>query len=286
MKKAIILVLICLLIVPVLSARDGHYWKDFDKLKDSDDLGDSVSVLAKTKYLNGMIDGLGFLSDRTAILVEVLNKTALSNEKNLRLYIDMLDDFYKDYANLDIEIIDALTFCLLRLKGIHDDDTAKEELRILRKIEDEIKNMMALSEKVVRDNGLYQCIRVIDGDTIVVKKIGYDPVGLIGEEIKVRLIGVDCPELDEPGGEHALLLTIVYAEGQRISLFCGERRKDVYGRTLAYVNVHEEGEWLNEILIEKGNGRVLSKYLFAYMAKYKRLEVMAKLNKLGIWAEK
>ena len=285
MKKAIILVLTCLLIVPVISARDGHYWKDLDKWKDYDELGRDLSVIAKMDYLNGMLDGLKFLTDRTVKLVEVLYKTALSNEKNVRMYIDMLDGFYDDYANLDIEIIDALTFCLLRLKGIYDDDSAKEELRILRKIHGDTKNLKSLSEKVVRDNKFYQCIRVIDGDTIVVKEIRNQPHGLIGEEMKVRLIGVDCPELDEPGGESVHMTTIAYTERKIISLTYGLTRKDKYDRTLAYVNILEQG-WLNEILIENGCCSVLSKYPFAEMVRYKRLEMMAKLRKLGMWAEK
>ena len=285
MKKIIILVLTCLLITPVLSARDGHYWKDLDKLKGSDEVGDTLSLLAKINYLNGMMGGLGFLSDSTSKLVEVLYETAISNEKKFRMYINMLDDFYGDYANLNIEILDALIFCLFRVKGIHDDDLAKEELRILRKIYGDTEAMLSLRKKEVRDEKFYECVRVIDGDTIVVKQIKHEPYRFVGEEIKVRLIGVDCPELDEFYGRRASRETYKYTYGKTIFLTYGQIRKDKYDRTLAYVNVFVEG-WLNEMLIENGCGSVLSKYPFSSMIRYKRLEAMAKLNKYGIWAEK
>lgn len=281
MKKIIILVLTCLIITPVLSTRDGHYWKDLDKLKDSDEIGDTLSVLAKMNYLNGMMDGLGFLSDSTSKLVEVLRETVIS----IQMCINMLDDFYGDYANLNIEILDAFIFCLFRVKGIYDDYVAKEELRILRRIYGDTEAMLSLRKKEVRDEKFYECVRVIDGDTIVVKQIKHEPYRLVGEEIKVRLIGVDCPELDEFYGSKASVTTNIYTDGKAISLTYGQTRKDKYDRTLAYVNVLGEG-WLNEILIENGCGRVLSEYPFPYMIRFKRLEAMAKLNKYGIWAEK
>lgn len=285
MRRLFIIVLACLLIVPVLIARDGHYWKGLDRSKDAWELAAELSELAKMNYLHGMLDGLVFLSDSTNKLVEVLYETALSNEKNIRLYIDMLDDFYGDYANLNIDILDALIFCLFRVKGIHDDDVAKEELRILRRIYGDTEAMLSLRKKEVRDEKFYECIRVIDGDTIVVKQIEHEPYRLVGEEIKVRLIGVDCPELDEFYGRKASVTANIYTDGKTISLTYGQTRKDKYDRKLAYVNVLVEG-WLNEMLIENGCGRVLSEYPFPYMIRYKRLEAMAKLNKYGIWAEK
>ncbi len=283
MRRLFILGLITLLIVPVLGAFDGHYWKKLKSEKDESIYG--LGLIAKLHYLNGMLDGLGWLSDKTDDLVQTLLNTALSNKENTRIYIDMLDDFYSDYANLDIQIIDALTFCLLRLKGIQDDDTAKEELRILRKIYGDTETILSLREKIIQDEEWYECIRVIDGDTIVVKQLEHEPYRLIGEEIKVRLIGVDCHELEEPDGDIAHSLAKIYTEGKMVLLSCGKTRKDVYGRTLAYVKVAGDG-WLNEMLIEGGLCRVLSKHLFAYIARYKRLEAMAKLKKHGVWAEK
>ena len=69
MKKIIILVLTCLIITPVLSTRDGHYWKDLDKLKDSDEVGDTLSVLAKMNYLNGI-----FVCAVVALIVTLLGQ--------------------------------------------------------------------------------------------------------------------------------------------------------------------------------------------------------------------
>lgn len=282
MKRLFILIFIILLIVPVLIARDGHYWKKLKYDKDESEL----SLMAKKFLLDGMYTGLGWLSHETGVLAETLYKTASAGEGNFEVFVDMLDDFYSDYANLDIEIIDALAFCLLRLKGIHDDDTAKEELRVLRKIFSDRKTILSLLDEIVHDGKLYECIRVIDGDTIVVKRMEHEPYRLIGEEIRVRLIGIDCPELEESFGSIARKRAKVRVEGKPVSLSYGKTRKDRYGRTLAYVNVIEDEKWLNEMMIESGHARVLSKYIFGSMVRYKRLEAMAKLSKHGVWAEK
>ncbi len=282
MRRLFILILICLLVVPVMDATDGHYWKKLKYDKDESEL----SLMAKKFLLNGMYTGLGWLGSETGVLAESISKIAFAGEGNLEVFVDMLDDFYSDYANLDIEVIDALTFCLLRLKGIHDDDIAKEELRVLRKIFSDRKTILSLLDEIVHDANLYECIRVIDGDTIVVKRMEHRPYRLIGDEIRVRLIGIDCPELEESFGNIASTRAKVKVEGKPVSLSYGKTRKDRYGRTLAYVNVIEDERWLNEMLIESGHARVLSGYLFGSMVRYKRLEMMAKLEKLGMWAEK
>ncbi len=54
-----------------------------------------------------------------------------------------------------------------------------------------------------------ECIRVIDGDTIVV---------LIGnDKIKVRLYGVDCPEIDQRYGKKAKRFYVQACIGQDTS---------------------------------------------------------------------
>ena len=101
-------------------------------------------------------------------------------------------------------------------------------------------------DAVENDFTAVRLVRVVDGDTIVVK--------LDEEEIKVRFIGVDAPESvhsDEsentPEGELAAeyLKSIVKAE-DTLYLQYDEERIDVYGRTLAYVWMEDKVDITNE----------------------------------------
>jgi len=72
--------------------------------------------------------------------------------------------------------------------------------------------------------------RVVDGDTF---KVVYD-----GEPTSVRILGIDAPELREPGGPEAkaALAGIVGAKVVRLA-FPGPRKRDNFGRLLARVHV-------------------------------------------------
>ena len=91
--------------------------------------------------------------------------------------------------------------------------------------------------------------RVIDGDTIVVRGVG-----------RVRLIGVDTPEVQhpqrgpsEPGGRAARTFLENWLEGRRVRLEFGPVRTDKYGRTLA--RVYLDGTSVTDELIRLGHGR-------------------------------
>ena len=93
--------------------------------------------------------------------------------------------------------------------------------------------------------------RVVDGDTIVVRGIG-----------RVRLIGVDTPEVQhprrgssEPGGQAARTFLKSWLEGRRVRLEFGPVRTDKYGRTLAYVYL--DGTSVTDELIRLGHGRAM-----------------------------
>ena len=91
--------------------------------------------------------------------------------------------------------------------------------------------------------------RVIDGDTIVVRGVG-----------RVRLIGVDTPEVQhprrgpsEPGGQAARTFLENWLEGRPVRLEFGPVRTDKYGRTLA--RVYLDGTSVTDELIRLGHGR-------------------------------
>ena len=82
-------------------------------------------------------------------------------------------------------------------------------------------------------------LRPIDGDTFAMNGV------------KIRLNGIDAPELGTPGGgEAAVRLAAMLQEGQVTIV---PRSRDVYGRTVA--DVFLNGQNLAERLIEEGYGR-------------------------------
>jgi micrococcal nuclease len=127
---------------------------------------------------------------------------------------------------------------------------------------------------------LRTCVRVVDGDTIV----------LDGGE-RVRLIGVDTPELHHPAkpvqyfAHEAKERTVALAQGRRVGLEYDHQRRDRYGRTLAYVFL-PDGTLLNLRLIEEGYGFAYTKYPFRpdYMARFRNAERVARTQSHGLWA--
>jgi micrococcal nuclease len=87
-----------------------------------------------------------------------------------------------------------------------------------------------------------RCIRVIDGDSLVVK---------IGSEEKVvRLIGVDAPEKNEPLYCKAKRRLEEIVLNKHLILKKDVRETDKYGRALRYAYV--EGRFVNAFLLEEG----------------------------------
>ncbi|MEN3010779.1 MAG: thermonuclease family protein [Candidatus Bipolaricaulaceae bacterium] len=93
-----------------------------------------------------------------------------------------------------------------------------------------------------------QVLRVIDGDTIVVKIIRVpselSKVLLPGSEVTVRYIGVDAPEAEEPGFEEAKTLNRLLVEGRKVYLELDRTHFDEYGRLLGYVYLDGQGHFM------------------------------------------
>ena len=127
-------------------------------------------------------------------------------------------------------------------------------------------------------------MRVIDGDTILVRT----PTGLL----KVRLIGVDSPEIVHPSkpvqryGKEAFLFTRNLLKGKRIFLlYEGETAtKDKSGRTLAYVYRTPDGLFVNTEIIRQGYGHAYVTLPFKYLKEFRQLEHFAREAKKGLWA--
>ena len=104
--------------------------------------------------------------------------------------------------------------------------------------------------------GLYDVVRVVDGDTII--------VNIDGEETKVRFIGVDTAESVHPddsknneNGKEASQWTSDLLTGQQVYLEYDIDKTDDYGRTLAYVYL-SDGRMVQEELLKAGMAELMT----------------------------
>lgn len=125
--------------------------------------------------------------------------------------------------------------------------------------------------------------RVVDGDTFAAKKSN-------GEQIKVRLIGVDTPETVKPNtpvqpyGKEASNYSKQHLNNKDVYLEYDKEKEDRYGRTLAYVWLDEKTMY-NEELVKKGLAR--EKYFSPngkYRSTFEKDEQQAKKDKVNLWS--
>lgn len=128
-------------------------------------------------------------------------------------------------------------------------------------------------------------LRVIDGDTIEVKDGD--------EKVKVRLLGIDTPEIhsrdkkEECLGNEAALYTRSLLSEKTIILEYDKdvERRDIYGRLLAYVLL--DGENINKRLIVLGYASeyTYKREHYTYQKDFKDAEIHAQESSLGMWGE-
>lgn len=122
----------------------------------------------------------------------------------------------------------------------------------------------------------HRVIRVIDGDTIVLNT---------GE--KVRLLGVDTPELHHPRkiiqcfGTEAKGFTESKVLNRVVRLSYEGVKYDRYGRTLAWVWYGDR--LLNRDLIRAGYGFSYRKYPTSRLLEFNELERHAREGRVGLW---
>jgi micrococcal nuclease len=121
----------------------------------------------------------------------------------------------------------------------------------------------------------------IDGDTIVVRTD-------VGDELTIRLLGVDTPETHHPRkpvecfGPEAAAYTRTRLLGQRVALTYDVERHDIYGRTLAFVTL--DGQRYNDELLRLGYARLLVIAPNGAHARTMLREVVAARNAhRGLW---
>ena len=94
-----------------------------------------------------------------------------------------------------------------------------------------------------------EVINVIDGDTI--------DVLIDGEEYRVRYVGVDTPERDEPFYREATSANRRMVEGETVTLVIDVSETDRFGRLLRYVYL-DDGTFVNAELIADGYARLVT----------------------------
>lgn len=123
---------------------------------------------------------------------------------------------------------------------------------------------------------------VIDGDTVV-----------LTSEIRVRLIGINAPEVDhpeygrkgEPYGVEATEYLRKLLAGKKVRLESGTEAADKYGRTLAYLFL-PDGLFVNRKMVEAGYAETYRRFDFVYKEEFLALEKKARTQKIGMWQER
>lgn len=133
--------------------------------------------------------------------------------------------------------------------------------------------------------------RVVDGDTLV-----------LADGQRVRLIGIDTPEMHESRkldkdarrarqdksviqelGRRSFEFTRALVEGKKVKLEFDVEKKDVYGRVLAYAFL-EDGTFVNAEIVRAGYASLMTyppnvKYADLFLKLYQE----ARENRRGLW---
>jgi micrococcal nuclease len=147
------------------------------------------------------------------------------------------------------------------------------------------KRMLIVSTSTAETHTiLYPVVRVIDGDTVEIERDG--------THTKVRLIGIDTPEVVDPRkpvqcfGREASHQAHILLDGARVFIETdpSQNTYDKYGRLLAYVFL-PDGTFINEYMIAEGYAHEYTYDLpYKYQTEFKAAEKSARESHKGLWA--
>ncbi|MEY2430279.1 MAG: micrococcal nuclease [Acidimicrobiaceae bacterium] len=132
-------------------------------------------------------------------------------------------------------------------------------------------------------DGRATVVRVIDGDTIVVR-IG-------GRDENIRLLGIDTPETHKPdtpvecyGPEASDRMAALLPAGTAIRLVRDVEARDRFGRLLAYVYRDSDGLFIDLTMVSEGYAGTLSiKPNFAHRGELEAAATAAQAARRGLW---
>ena len=139
----------------------------------------------------------------------------------------------------------------------------------------EIESVLeSVREENLRDNSIrFEVIKVYDGDTLTVE----------GGE-KLRLIGIDAPEIGEPFATSSRDYLSGLVLGQKVRIESDKTERDKYGRLLVYLYIDEI--FVNEKMVKSGLAFATPYYPDTSKQEVlETAEVEAKNARLGIWRE-
>jgi micrococcal nuclease len=117
---------------------------------------------------------------------------------------------------------------------------------------------------------------IYDGDTVEVE--------LGGREYRVRYIGVDTPEIDQPYYEEASRANFDMVKNKDVILVRDVSDTDQYNRLLRYVYL-ADGTMVNAELLRDGYGRTINiPPDISQQAYFAQLQAEAKQEERGLWA--
>ena len=127
--------------------------------------------------------------------------------------------------------------------------------------------------------------KVSDGDTIWVEF--QHPFYLVTKKEKVRLLGVDAPEVSSEGwlrrqADESTEYLEMMLPGRTVKLAFDYDFRDNFGRLLAYVFL-EDGTCVNEQLLASGNAWVYEDRRNVFYDYFHTVLDQAKVNALGMW---
>ena len=134
-------------------------------------------------------------------------------------------------------------------------------------------------------NGLYKVIRVVDGDTMIVR--------IDGKNETVRLIGINTPESVDPRREVECFgveasnraKEILTDKSFKLESDDVVGQRDKYGRLLRYIFL-EDGTNFNELMIFEGYAYEYTYDLpYKYQDEFKQAEKNARESKVGLWVD-
>ena len=124
----------------------------------------------------------------------------------------------------------------------------------------------------------YRVVAVADGDTLTVEPLGG------GNRSKVRLHGVDAPEVRQPYGQAAKTFTANTVLYKTVTVHPSSQGTDRYGRIVGVVEI-PGGDVLQELLLDAGLAWVWPRYC-KNCTEWEAIQSKAKAQKKGLWADK
>lgn len=123
-----------------------------------------------------------------------------------------------------------------------------------------------------------QVVKVHDGDTVTVRNDA-------GETYRVRIYGVDCPELKQKWGEVAHDMTVSLLEGKNVQVISVSR--DRYKRQVAGIILLEDMLVLQDVLISAGLAWVDMRFCKIDACKLWIMhQTDAKKARRGLWSDR